>query len=538
MVNVFSVTAFFIVFREVVEAALIVGICLAYLNKVGQQHMKKWVWWGTGIGVGIALAIGIALTVVYWVEGQEKLGEQAQAIFEGFIYLTASLLITWMIIWMFMVGRSLRTGIESSIDRALQKENAKWYIFFMVFMNVFREAIEVVIFLFGIGSEGDEWKAIPLAGVTGIIVGVAVSILMFKGLLKLDMQVFFMATSMLLVAFAAGLFSRAWHEFQEADWLGNYEEGLKPWWNLTMWNTSECCNDKNNQFFAMLRVLFGYQDKPTYIEFITYFGYWFLMSLAILYIFREEVGAAKNRTAMFVACSSWVMWFCYLIGFIYAVSNVTWIGVMVTTMSWVLSTFAVIYSTEFIAKSIPFVARTRVLGNKLVAVSFIIMVLLVFGITTAQMICQPTTEGTTPQCNLPYFYYWLLVFGEDWSSPVTNPAVYNDYFVSLALLAISLVMTMFYCTFQAYWTWRFTEHINEDGLYDWAPVQPRGYDKYGKHESYGDLEAGIRNEGNDAAAEKERLINEDAADTMASDRSPSDTNENANPVDEVQVAAA
>ncbi|KAA8496220.1 Ferrous iron permease EfeU [Porphyridium purpureum] len=493
MVQLFSVPAFFIVFREVLEAALVIGVMLAYVTRAGADHLKKWVWWGTGVGVGCSILVGLGLGIPYWVAGDEVLTGKKMYIFEGFIYLIAACLITWMIIWMLMMGKNLRAAVERQIEDKLDKQNAHWWIFGSVFLNVFREGVEVVIFMIGIGET--DWRAIPIPAVLGIIVGVVVSIMLFKGLLKLNIGAFFMATSMILVAFAAGLFSRSWHEFQEADWLGLYQTDNsleRPWWNAIMWSTKACCNDKENQFFAMLRALFGYQDTPTYLEFITYFGYWFLFSWVTIYIYREQVFGRRDRTASFVKTSSCVMAFAAFIGWIFALSyqpeewnnNVSWIAVMMTTLMFFLSLVAVFISFDFFACRWQAIAQRRRAITIGVAACWAVLLVLAFALTTAQMVCGANVPQSS--CSLPVFFYWNLIFSVEWATQAQTTTQYT----SLALLSIALVISMFYCGFHSFWTFVMARDIDQDGLYNYTPTVTHD-DKYGAIESFADIEEGM-----------------------------------------------
>lgn len=489
MANLFSVAAFFIVFREVLEAALVIGVMLAYLQRTGADHLKKWVWWGMGAGVGLAVLIGIGFGIAYWVAEDNILTGQAKYIFEGFIYLTASLLITTMILWMLNVGKNLRGEIESQMEAKLQKKNAPFLLFISVFMNVFREGIEVILFLIGVGE--DNPKAIPIPAILGLIVGVLFSLAIFKGLLQLNVSTFFMATSMILVAFAAGLFSRSWHEFQEAEWLGAYEVDKleRPWWNAVMWSTKACCNDKTNEFFAMARALFGYQDTPTYLEFITYFGYWWLMGWAIIYIYREQVIGRKDRTATFVKASSCVMWFTSFVGMIFAASyspdfwnnQVSWIAVTVTTLMFVLSTISVLCAFDFTALYFTKVAAKRQAIMKLCAVGWALLLVFSFSLTTAQMICQANVPKAG--CSLPVFFYWLLIFSIPWATQPQTPTQYT----SLALLAIALVISLFYCAYHSFWSYLMARDIDEEGCYDYTPTVTKD-ERYGAIDKFDDLE--------------------------------------------------
>lgn len=260
MVNVFSIPAFFIVLREVLEACLVVGIVLAYLDKTGALHLRKHVWAGAAGGVILSSIIGITFTVFYYTREDQIFSGKAELIFEGFAFLFAAALLTWMILWMLRAGKKLQGNLEAKVDKAIEAEGAgkaAWGVFAMVFIQVLREGIETFIFLFGAAASGESedggvdkeaWKSVILPGFIGLFVGLAIAYFVFKGLVQLDIQAFFLISSIVLMAFAAGLVSHGLHELQEVDWFGPYEmkdgEEIgsidRDWWNAKMWSTKAC----------------------------------------------------------------------------------------------------------------------------------------------------------------------------------------------------------------------------------------------------------------------------------------------------------
>ncbi|KAI0561613.1 High-affinity iron transporter [Gracilaria domingensis] len=238
--SVFSIPAFFIVLREVLEACLVVGIVLAYINKIGATQYRRYVWWGTFGGIAISLIVGLAFGIVVWTRGDQLFKDEAEKIFEGITFLVAASLLTWMIIWMMVLGKNLRTKLEHDVDEIIDDDDKsplrrKLAIFFMVFVQVLREGIETVIFLIGTANadENGGWRAIPLPGFLAIVVGVGASFLVFRGLLQLDILKFFLVSSFVLMAFAAGLVSHAFHELQEVDWFGPWEPSEERDWRMS-----------------------------------------------------------------------------------------------------------------------------------------------------------------------------------------------------------------------------------------------------------------------------------------------------------------
>ncbi|GAB0494868.1 hypothetical protein MMPV_006165 [Pyropia vietnamensis] len=487
--TVFSVPAFFIVLREVLEACLVVGIVLAYLRKIGATYLNKWVWLGTAAGVALSLGVGIAFAIVFHIKGNQIFQGSTEKIFEGFVFLLASALLTWMLVWMMKMGKSLRTNMENAVGRAVEA-GGWWSIFSLVFIQVLREGIETVIFIGGSAGADDQggWRAIPLPSVLALLVGVTASYLMFRGMITLDVQKFFFISSVLLIGFAAGLVSHALHEFQEVDWFGPYkdtENENRDWWNAAVWSTKECCNDKSNQFWAMMRALFGYQDTPTFLEMISYIAYWAAISIVFLYIYHDVVRRARSGTATLVRTTSTILAVSGLVGFIYAMGNRTWNGILVTTLTLIVGVVAAVAAFDSaggMVSGLKPLRKPMMLGS---CVGFAIILLLTTAITLAQLIC----EGSS--CTVPQFFYWGIIFSSDFAgrgnlglSPELTYGQGRGY-VYVAVLTLSLAISIFLCGAHSYGSYRFSRNLDAAGDYIYD-----GPEELSKHAELEDSEAG------------------------------------------------
>lgn len=139
--TVFSVPAFFLVLREVLEACLVIGLSLAYLRKVGATHLNKFVWWGASIGISVSLTLGIAFAVVFYTQGNQIFEDEAEKIFEGIVFLVAAGLLTWMLCWIAAMGNSLQHGLEQRLSAYVEQGGwqGKWGLFSMVLVHTLRE---------------------------------------------------------------------------------------------------------------------------------------------------------------------------------------------------------------------------------------------------------------------------------------------------------------------------------------------------------------------------------------------------------------
>ncbi len=201
---------FLIGLREGLEAALVVGILIAYLTRLGRRDVLPRLWIGVGLAVVLALGIGAILTF-----GAYALTFEAQELIGGGLSLLAVAMVTWMIFWMQKTARSLKKSLEGELDRALAA-GGLWGMIVIGFVSVAREGIETTLLLWSmVQSFGDAPLAL-LGAVLGIAAAVVLGWLLAKGMLRLDLRVFFTWTGAFLVVVAAGVLAYAIHDLQEA----------------------------------------------------------------------------------------------------------------------------------------------------------------------------------------------------------------------------------------------------------------------------------------------------------------------------------
>ncbi|MHA1396785.1 MAG: FTR1 family iron permease, partial [Candidatus Heimdallarchaeaceae archaeon] len=259
----FSVASFLITLRETIEASLIIGILLVYVTKINQKKLKRQIWLGTIMGVVFSVIIAVIFQLV--------LGgfEQFEQIFEGSIMILVSLLLTWMIVWMMNVGKNIQKNIEGKIEMAI-KEQQKYGLFSLALISVLREGIEMVLFLSGVTAVEESYITVLWSGVLGILVAIGIAIGIFYYGKKINLRAFFLITGVILIVIAAGMFTYGVHELQEMGLFGPDTH----WLQKIVYDISGTLNDKTNEFGKFLRTLLGYQDKPTWLELITYISYY------------------------------------------------------------------------------------------------------------------------------------------------------------------------------------------------------------------------------------------------------------------------
>jgi high-affinity iron transporter len=203
-------SALLVALREGVEAALVVGIVLVYLNRTGRRALAGYVW--AGVLLASAASFAAAVSLQRW-----RVSEDG---FEGVLMLVAAALVVTMIVWMNRVARSLKKEIEKKVESYAQKSTraAGWGIGAFVFLMVLREGAELVLILRAVelSSAGVQvWIGTGL----GIAIAVAVGIFFFQGTLRIPLHRFFSATSAILMVVAFQLTLTGLHELSEAEWI-------------------------------------------------------------------------------------------------------------------------------------------------------------------------------------------------------------------------------------------------------------------------------------------------------------------------------
>ena len=197
-----------IVFREVLEGSLIVGILYTYLRKTDQPEAISRLWQGV-VAALVASVIGSFLFQIF-ADGFE--GRSAK-LFEGLIMILAAAILGSMIVWM-AKNRNIADELKEKADDALSGDKVGYGIFALAFVSVFREGIETILFLYGIIiKEGG--LNITLSFV-GAALGIGLSFMIFVQGRKVPLKTFFNVTSILLIFVAAGMFTYGVHELESA----------------------------------------------------------------------------------------------------------------------------------------------------------------------------------------------------------------------------------------------------------------------------------------------------------------------------------
>jgi high-affinity iron transporter len=195
--------AFIVTLREGVEAALIIGITLAYLAKIGRPELKKPVYAALVSAFLGSIGVAVLLSRMQW----------NQDIFEGWIMLAAAVFVITMIVFMMKTGRKLKGEIEGKVS-LLAGRNAWFGLFLFVFLMVLREGVETVLILSAVSLNSTELMSF-LGTLLGVGAAVLFGVMFVKGSVRINLQKFFRITTAILFFVAAQLIISGLHELSE-----------------------------------------------------------------------------------------------------------------------------------------------------------------------------------------------------------------------------------------------------------------------------------------------------------------------------------
>jgi high-affinity iron transporter len=199
----FLLQAFIITLREGVEAALIIGITLAYLNKIQRQDLRRSVF--VALISAFVASIGVAILL-----SRFQLNED---LFEGWVMLAAAFFVVTMIIFMMRTGKKLKGEIESKIG-SLAGRGSQVGVFLFVFLMVLREGAETVLILSAVTLESSALQSF-LGTLLGVLAAIVFGVMFVKGTVKINLQKFFRVTTVILFFVAAQLLVSGLHELSE-----------------------------------------------------------------------------------------------------------------------------------------------------------------------------------------------------------------------------------------------------------------------------------------------------------------------------------
>jgi high-affinity iron transporter len=286
-------------FREILEAALIIGIIISYLTFINRRDLRRDVLFGV-LGA-IIFSIVMAWIFLFFFEGLDEY----QKLFEGLVMFLAAGVLSWMIIWMSKQSKNFKSEFQDKIDKIITNQE-KTGIILLVFFSVAREGAELVLFLYAsyIGNVEEVGIITSLSATTmGFILGLLgaslLALVLFTTTRRLNIKSFFRVTSVILIVFAAGLIAHGFHEiFEFLDIIGSPLANLFIWmetWNINNTPLGELLNlifgwsydplnpgrFEKSAVGGIMVGLFGWNDNPALIEVLSYGFYYIIVFFAL-----------------------------------------------------------------------------------------------------------------------------------------------------------------------------------------------------------------------------------------------------------------
>jgi high-affinity iron transporter len=270
--------ALLIVFREVVEAGLIIGIVLAATRSVGGSRL----WTAAGIAAGI---LGSCLVAVFAGTIGSAFAGYGQELFNAAILAIAVIMLAWHNIWMARHGRDLAQDLREAGEAVARGKKSLLALALVVGIAVLREGAEVVLFLYGIViTDAGSGISLLAGGFMGLLLGAALSALTYFGLLRVPVRHLFKVTTLMIAFLAAGMAAQSVFFLEQAgviDFLGE-----------TAWDSSALLSEKSIAG-RILHTLIGYSDRPSIMQLLTY-----VATLAVIYLLTRTFSQPGHSQAV------------------------------------------------------------------------------------------------------------------------------------------------------------------------------------------------------------------------------------------------
>ena len=270
--------ALIIVFREVFEAGLIVGIVLAVTRSVPRRNR----WIGGGVLAGVAAACLVAAFAGVLSQLFEGMGQE---LFNAAILAIAVIMLTWHNVWMARHGKEIAGEMRAIGQAVAEGSKSLLALAVVVAVAVLREGSEVALFLYGVAASDDGSAAsLTIGGLTGLALGVAVCLLTYFGLMRTPPRALFATTTVLITLLAAGMAAQAVAFLQRTNWLTPLD--------TVMWDSGWLLSESSIVGRA-LHTLVGYTDQPRGMQIVIY-----LAVILVTVMLMRLVGSERRQHAI------------------------------------------------------------------------------------------------------------------------------------------------------------------------------------------------------------------------------------------------
>jgi len=272
------IAALIIVFREVFEAGLIVGIVLAVTRTV--ENRNRWIAGGVlagSLAACLVAAFAGALSQLFEGMGQE--------LFNAAILGLAVVMLTWHNVWMARHGKEMAGELRAMGEAVARGSKSLFALAVVVGVAVLREGSEVVLFLYGVAaSDGSSTMSLLLGGLAGLALGGAVCLLTYFGLMRIPPRALFATTTVLITLLAAGMAAQAVAFLARANWFTALD--------TVAWDTGWLLSE-NSILGRTLHTLIGYTDQPTQMQLVIYAAV-----IVITFALMRLIGQGGSRHAV------------------------------------------------------------------------------------------------------------------------------------------------------------------------------------------------------------------------------------------------
>ena len=264
--------------REGLEAALVVGILVAYMVRTGNRDRLAPIW--TGVVIAVAASFGVGALLTYT---SQSLSFEAQEAFGGFMSIIAVGFVTWMIFWMRRQARFLKGELHGKLDAAIAGGVVALAV--MAFVAVGREGLETAVFVWSAVSAAGSGASPVTGAVLGLLTATVIGFLLYKGSVRINLATFFTFTGAALVVVAAGVLAYGLHDLQEASIL--------PGLHSLAFDVSAAV-PPSSWYGTLLKGVLNFSAATTWLQLVAYFAY--LLPTLFLF-FRPTRPATRPATA-------------------------------------------------------------------------------------------------------------------------------------------------------------------------------------------------------------------------------------------------
>lgn len=266
-----------IVFREVLEAALIITILMAATK--GIPGRTRWIFSGVTVGLFGALLVAFSASVI--ASAFEGMGQE---LFNAGIMLTAVLMLAWHNIWMSKHARELVTHMKQVSSKINEGSLPLYFLSIATGVAVLREGSEVVLFLYGVAAGSGSGLSMLTGGVFGVVSGIIAGFLLYFGLLRIPTRWLFRVTGWMILFLAAGLAASAAGYLMQAGVLTA---------QAPLWNSSAILSERS-LLGQLLHILVGYQTRPTAMQLVFYLVTIVVISTGMRWASGSEPASGKE----------------------------------------------------------------------------------------------------------------------------------------------------------------------------------------------------------------------------------------------------